>query len=262
MSNPIKNNVQCHLTLACPPSYQRRIAMKDHRPLVSCLFALALVAGCASTTVTNRQQLVAGQLPRPDHIWVYDFAATAAEVPADSALAGQYSAGATPQTAEQIAIGRQLGAEITAQLVQQIQSMGLPAARAGAGTIPQINDIVLRGYLLSVKEGSEAERLVIGFGAGASELRTAVEGYQMTAQGLRKLGFGTVDSGGSKGPGAALGVAGLLATGNPAGLIISTGMKVYGEESGRSTVEGRAQQTAQEIAAVLKQRAQQQGWIR
>jgi hypothetical protein len=38
-------------------------------------------------------------------------------------------------------------------------------------------------------------------------------------------------------------------------------VKVYGEESGSSTVEGRAKQTAQEIAEVLKQRFQQQGWI-
>ena len=105
------------------------------------------------------------------------------------------------------------------------------------------------------------ERLAIGFGAGASELRTAVEGYQRTPQGPLKLGSGTVDSGGSKGPGAALGVVGLIATGNPAGLIISTGMKVYGEESGSSTVEGRAKQTAKEIADVLKQRFAQQGWI-
>jgi len=222
---------------------------------------MILAAGCATTQVTNRQQLVTGQLPRPNTIWVYDFAATAADVPANSSLAGQYSTGATPQTAEQIATGRQLGAQIAAELVQQIQSMGWPAARAGAGTIPQINDIIIQGYLVSVNPGNEAERLVIGFGSGASELRTAVEGYQMTAQGPRELGSGTVESGGSKGPGAALGVAGLLATGNPAGLIISTGMKVYGEESGRSTVEGRAKQTAQEIADVLKQRFQQQGWI-
>jgi hypothetical protein len=38
-------------------------------------------------------------------------------------------------------------------------------------------------------------------------------------------------------------------------------MKVYGEESGKSTVEGRAQQTAKEIAAQLKTRFQEQGWI-
>jgi hypothetical protein len=225
------------------------------------LFVMALAAGCASTTVTSREELVTERLPRPEHIWVYDFAATAADVPVDSALGGQRAATATSQTAEQIATGRQLGAQIAVQLVEQIRSMGLPAARAGMGTTPRINDIVIRGALLSVNEGSTAERVAIGFGSGASELRTAVEGYQMTARGLRQLGSGTVDASGSKAPGEAVGVAGLIATGNPAGLIISTGMKVYGEESGSSTVEGRAKQTAQEIAAELKQRFAQQGWI-
>ena len=234
--------------------------MKLRRTMIPYLLAMVVAAGCASTQVSNRQQLVSGPLPRPAHIWVYDFAATPADVPADSALAGHYSTD-TSQTDEQIATGRQLGAEIAAQLVDQIGAMGLPAARGGAETTPQINDIVLRGYLVSIDKGSAAERLVIGFGSGASELKTAVEGYQMTARGLRKLGSGTVQSGGSKGPGAALGVVGLLATGNPAGLIISTGVKVYGEASGGSTVQGRAKQTATEIANVLQQRFQQEGWI-
>lgn len=235
--------------------------MQSRSRVVPCLFALVVVAGCASTKVTDRQQLVTEKLPRPDHILVYDFAATPEDVPAGSSISGQYSAPSTPQTAEQIATGRQLGAEIATQLAEEIRDMGLPAERAGAGTVPQINDIMIRGYLLSVHEGSEAERLVIGFGAGASELRTMVEGYQMTAQGPRKLGSGTVDSGGSKTPGAALGAAGLIATGNPVGLIVSSGMKVYGEASGKSTVEGRAQQTAKEIAAQLKTRFAQEGWI-
>lgn len=38
-------------------------------------------------------------------------------------------------------------------------------------------------------------------------------------------------------------------------------MKVYGEASGSSRVEGRAKDTAQEIADVLQQRFQDQGWI-
>ena len=38
-------------------------------------------------------------------------------------------------------------------------------------------------------------------------------------------------------------------------------MKAYGEESGSSTVEGRAKQTAKEIANELKKRFEQQGWI-
>jgi|MudIll2142460700_1097286.scaffolds.fasta_scaffold462751_1 hypothetical protein len=233
--------------------------MKYRNHIVLSLFALVVVAGCASTNVTNRQQLVTGQLPRPNEIWVYDFAATAADVPAGSAFAGQ--AADASQTPEEIATGQRLGAEIASQLVQQVQAMGMPAARGGAGTTPQINDLVIRGYLVSVQEGSAAERVAIGFGAGASELKTAVEGFQMTAQGLRKLGSGSVDAGGGKSPGAALGVVGLIATANPAGLIISGGMKAYGEASGSSTVEGRAKATAKEIADVLKERFEQQGWI-
>lgn len=231
--------------------------MKSRNRIVLCLCALVAIAGCASTKVTERQQLVTGQIARPDNIWVYDFVATPADAPADSDVVAQ----SVPQTPEQIDTGRQLGAQIAKELVADIQGMGLPAQEAGAGTSPQVGDILIRGYLLSMVQGSEAKRLAIGFGSGASELTTAVEGFQMTSQGLRKLGSGTVESGGSKTPGAALGAVALVATGNPVGLIVSSGMKIYGEASGRSTVQGRAKQTADEIAGQLKLRFQQEGWI-
>jgi hypothetical protein len=57
------------------------------------------------------------KLPRPNHILVYDFAATPGDVPAYSPLAGQQAEPGTPQTAEQIATGRQLGADMAAKLV-------------------------------------------------------------------------------------------------------------------------------------------------
>jgi Domain of unknown function (DUF4410) len=232
--------------------------MNSRSHIVSCLLALVFVAGCASTKVTDRQILVTEQIPRPNHILVYNFAATPADAPE---LAAQGAGGGTPQTAEQIEEGRQLGALIASHLAADIRAMGLPADAVPIGTPPQVNDLVIKGYLLSVQEGSAAKRLAIGFGSGASELTTAVEGFQMTPQGLRKLGSGTVDAGGSKTPGAAVGVVGLIATGNPAGLIISTGMKVYGEASGSSKLEGRAEATAKEIADKVKPRFQQQGWI-
>ena len=167
----------------------------------------------------------------------------------------------TPQTAKEIATGRQLGVEIASQLIEQINGMGMHAQRASAGTTPQINDLVIRGYLISFNEGSAEKRFAIGFGSGASDLKVAVEGFQKTAQGLRKLGSGSTVAEGAKTPGADLGIVGLLATHNPAGLIISGGMHLYGEESGSSTVKGRAKQTAKEIADVLKKRFQEQGWI-
>ena len=235
--------------------------MKSCNQIVLSLLALLVIAGCASTTVTSRDESTIGKLPRPAHIWVYDFAATPADVPEESALAGQHSEHNPPQTAKDIAAGRQLGAEIEAQLVEQIRGMGMPAEHAVTGTKPQINDLVIRGYLVSFNAGSAAKRILIGFGSGASDLKVAVEGFQMTAQGLRKIASGTTDSGGGKTPGADLGALGLLATHNPAGLIISSGMKIYGEESGRSTVKGRAKQTAKEIADAIKERFQEQGWI-
>jgi len=230
--------------------------------ILPCLLALVFAAGCASTRVTDQQTLVTGQLPWPGNILVYDFAATAADVSADSVLARQPDLDRTPQTAQQIGEGRLLGIEIAAELVGRIHGLGMPAQRASEGTKPEINDLVIRGYLISINEGSATKRVTIGFGYGASELRTAVELYEMTAQGLRKLESSTMDSGGSKGPGASLGAAAFIATANPAGLIISGGLKVYGEESGRSKVEGRADATAKEIADQLKIRFQEQRWIK
>jgi hypothetical protein len=235
--------------------------MKLFQHSTVCLLALLVLAGCASTTVTDRQPVVTERLPRPDHILVYDFIASPNDVPAQSALADHPNVQRTPQTAEQIATGRRVGAEIATHLVQEIRSMGLPAERASTPNKPQINDILIQGYLLSVQEGSAVERMAIGFGAGKSDLRVAVEGYQLTAQGLRKLGSAKVESGGGRGPGGAVPLGVAIATGNPIGLIVTSGIKVYGEASGSSKIDGRADQTAKAIGTQLKARFQQQGWI-
>lgn len=235
--------------------------MRSHSQGVLAFLLVIVVAGCASTKVTDGEILVTGKIARPDRILVSDFVATPAEVPHDSALAGKHGQASTPPTPEQIQAARRLGVEIARELAANINAMGLRAEAVRIGTTPPVGDLLIRGYLVSVEAGSEAKRLVIGFGSGASELKTVVEGFQMTPQGLRKLGGGTVAAGGSKSPGAALGVAGVIATGNPLGLILSTGMKIYGEESGKSKLEGRAKATAKEIADQLRPRFEQQGWI-
>ena len=235
--------------------------MRSYLSVVSCGLAVLLAAGCASTRITGAETNVTGKLPRPGHIWTYEFAATPADVPADSPVASQLDENAPPQTPQQIALGRELGASIAAQLVQKIREMGLSAELATAGTAPQINDIVIRGYLISINQGSAAKRVSIGFGSGTSELETGVERFQMTADGLRKLGSTVLQSEGSKGPGAALGGASWIVTGSPVGLIVGGSMKAYGELSGSSKIQGRAQQTAAEIAKELQKRFEQQGRI-
>jgi|SRR5690349_3463199 len=228
---------------------------------ITLLSALVVVAGCASTNVAEQTPMAREAVARPARIWVYDFVATANDIPADSAIKGGVSAPTKPQTPEQVETARRLGALIAKELVADIQKMGLPAVQAGPGSSPQVGDGVIRGYLISVEGGSAAKRYIIGFGSGKAELDTVVEGYRMTPQGLRALGSGTLSSSGGKTPGVVMPSAVAIATGSPVGLIVVGGAKLYGEATGRSGLEGRAKATADEIAEQLKIRFQDRGWI-
>jgi len=139
--------------------------------------------------------------------------------------------------------------------------MGLPAVRAEGQQAPDIGDIVIVGYFESIEEGSTTKRLIIGFGSGGAALTTQVEGYLMTDQGLRRLGSREVSSGAGKTPGLVVPIAVTIATANPIGLIASSALKVGGEVSGKSTIEGSAKRTAKEIGAELKVAFQKQGWL-
>ena len=171
----------------------------------------------------------------------------------ESALAGQHSEHNPPQTAAQIKTGQQLGAEIETEFGQADprhgkcpQSMRLQKRSRRSTTLSS------GAIWFPSKRAMPPSASLSDSGPVRPDLKVAVEGFQMTTQGLRKVGGGTTDSEGGKTPGADVGAAALIATHNPVGLIVSTGLKIYGEESGKSTVKGRAEQTAKEIADVLK----------
>src|SRR5208283_2338104 len=238
--------------------------MKSYAKAIGFLFVVALLAGCASTQVTQQTPLVAPGLARPNQIWVYNFVAAPADMPADSSIAAEVSAPSTPPTPEEIETGRQYGAIIAQQLVIDIQNMGMPAIQAGPGSSPQVGDGVIRGYIVSTEGGGAGnmlKRMVIGFGAGAAEIDSVVEGYVMTPQGLQRLGSGTLVAAGNKTPGLVVPAAVAIASSNPIGLIVVGGLKIYGAASGRTGLEGRAKSTADEIAAQLRIRFQDRGWI-
>ncbi|HEX6015319.1 MAG TPA: DUF4410 domain-containing protein [Geminicoccaceae bacterium] len=221
---------------------------------------LLLLAACASTEITSIQPYQGDKLARPGRILVEDFVANPADVPAGSTLAAQTAAPSTPPTAAEVELGRKLGAEVAAALVADLKEMGLPAVRAAGQAPPAVNDIVLRGYFLSVDPGSARERVVVGFGAGAAELKTAVEGFQMTPAGLRRLGGGEVASGGGKVPGVLVPLAVVAGTGNPIGLVVGGAAKAGGEMTGSATIEGAAKRTADEIMKQMRPTIERQGW--
>ncbi len=239
-------------------------AMKPCLRTIGFFILVAMLAGCATTKVNEQTPMTSPGLARPNMIWVYDFVAAPADMPANSSLTGQLDAPSTPPTPEELETGRKYGALIAQQLVKDIQAMGMPATEAGPGASPQIGDAVIRGYIVSTEgggTGSMVKRMVIGFGAGNTEMDTLVEGYVVTPQGLRKLGSGTLTAAGNKTPGMVVPAAVAIATANPVGLIVVGGLKIAGAASGRTGLEGRAKSTANEIAAQLKIRFQDRGWI-
>jgi hypothetical protein len=235
--------------------------MNLRRSSVACLFILLITSGCSSTTMTERNQYEGAQLAKPGRILVYDFTANPIDVPPESAFNAENAVAPTPPTAQELDLTSQLGAEVAKQVTAQLRDAGLPAVQAAGQAAPQVNDIMIRGYFVSADAGSAVKRMLIGFGSGSAQLTTAVEGFQMTPQGPRLLGSGTFDSAGGKTPGMILPLAVMAATANPIGLVVGGTLKVAGEATGVTTIQGSAKRTADDISEQLIAAAKRQGWI-
>jgi hypothetical protein len=210
------------------------------------VIAMLLLPGCTSTEAPPHASMASqGKPARPNRILVYDFAVTAADIPADAPVGARLAPGTSPPP-EQLARDRQLGEAMGAQLVAAIRQMGLPAERASADAVPQPNDVLIRGCFVSRYGANTAKPPTIGFDFSASELLTAVEGFQITPQGLAHL----------PAIGATTG-----ADGNPPGVLFTTAMKVQDQASFRAQAEGWAKQSVQEIAERARTRFREQGWI-
>ena len=225
-------------------------------------FILALFAGCASTNV-NVNTEYQGFLPRPTQVLVYDFAVSPDEVELDSGISGdiQDLVNQAPRTDQERAIGRQVADALAIHLVNEIQALGIPARRATGAIAPTGRTLAIKGQFISINEGNQAERVVIGLGFGATDVRTLVEAYDY-ADGKKVLleKFGVKAKSGDK-PGMAetLGVgavAGHVAT----AAVVSSGVAV-GSEAFSANVDADADRTAKAITKQLKDVYTDQGWL-
>ncbi len=236
--------------------------MKTFRFVALCGLALASAIGCASTKVTDRDPQIRNEkLARPGHIYVYPFAANHDDLQQWANAGDRFAEPDPPPTREQVEAGRELGVLVAKEMVTKIKEMGLVASPGGPQSVPRTNDIMLTGYFGAIDQGSGVKRMALGFGSGATELTTAVEGYQMTTTGPRLLGSAEIESGGGKTPGLVVPLAVFAATANPIGLVVMGSAKVAGEATGRSGIEGAAKRTAGEISDQLRVKFQEQGWI-
>ncbi len=103
--------------------------------------------------------------------------------------------------------------------------------------------------------------MLIGFGAGAAELKTFVEGYQITADGLRPLGSVEIKAAGGKMPGMLVPVVGGAVAGEAGRSAVISGSMNVVQELGPESIEGAAKRTAKEIGKVLSEAFKKRGWI-
>jgi hypothetical protein len=195
-------------------------------------------------------------------VLVYNFAVTPQEVQLDavgSAITQTFDGTADSQQEQQV--GHAVANALAKRLVGNIQNMGLYAERAAGPVTPTGIDVLILGQLVSIDEGNAAERMVIGLGAGRSDVEAHVQVYQ-SASG-RRIPIETM-SGTAKStlmPGAAetMGVGAL--TGH---LLVSAAITAGSQVANQTlsaNVDSEAGRLADKVSDQLKALFVQQGWI-
>ncbi len=245
-------------TDATPPALcQRRRSLAMSGLAIS---VLALVTGCRATT----QDVVTygGQLPRPQLVVVHDFTSLPGEVQLDTGIASRLREQAmqgTPLNEQQVQLRQKVTAIMSAQLVQEVRKLGMPAQSASMSTPVQGPTLSIEGQFLTIDEGNRTRRLLIGLGVGASHVRVAVqvfetvdgqhrlvEDFYTNARSSRKPGFGPL-----AGVGAATGAAA-----ETTAVGVGTGVAM-----GPQDAESDTKQAAVAITKQLAQFFARQGWI-
>ena len=226
--------------------------------------AALIVTGCARTQVQTVGEYGGGAaLRRPGRVLVYDFAVSPDEVKLNrgvsTKVAGLLKKRRSP-TDDEREVARVVANIVSAHLVQDIQALGLPAQHATAPPPAAGNVLVIEGHFVTVDEGDRMERMVIGFGLGATVVKTQVQVYDETATGRRLVEeFNTTAKGSIKPGMAAVLPVGAAVSG--IGTAVVTGAAIAGVTEIPETVKADARRTAKEIAKKLEPLFVQHGWI-
>ncbi len=221
------------------------------------------VGACARTVVRPETEMQSFGLPPPQRILVCDFALTEAEA-AENQGPTKKMDNETSGTSEgegDRKIGRQVANAMAEELVRGLRDLGFTVERGPRGTRIQRHQLLIDGEFLDVDKGSRLERLVIGFGAGASKVDTEVHVYY--GMNRRKLlDFRThADSGKMPGAAATMGAGAAVGVGITAGTVAASAAEGIVKEY-HSEVERMGGHSADQAVAYLSEFFAKQGWIR
>ena len=221
---------------------------------------VCFAVACGQTGIRNTTVRAPTNVPRPERILVYDFAASAEDVKEYQGIMRQQPTIKDPAERERL-LAKEVKDALADELVEGLRSLGFLVERVQRGTLATSNEMLIDGQFLTVDEGNPLHSLVIGFGSGASSVQTQVQVYQ--APNARKIMEFTTQSDSSKMPGAATtmaagaAVAGGVTAGMVAANAAASGVKTY-----KSDVARMAADSGDQVARYLSEVFAKQGWIR
>jgi len=228
-----------------------------------CLLPAILMSSCAAAKVVNQSQSAPAVGARPDRIVIYPFAVSPAQVTLNQSIVQRAyrNMSGEDQTASQQKLATDTASKLCMSVAANLTAKGYKAVCLQRGTpVADNNALIVDGEFTDISEGNRLRRLVVGFGAGASTLDSAVHVYQHTDSGSQQLiDFNThADSG--KMPGAVvMGPAG-AAAGGSAAAVVAGNAAVGGAKSYTSATDYLADKTATQITDTINQYYAQHGW--
>lgn len=232
--------------------------------LVAGLLATIGVGGCAQTTVSPERESIARGLPKPGVILVHKFAVNSEDVWKNRDLIQRGIDGASSLTPDEqmTELANEVAEAMAERLVEKIGALGLPARRTTTGSYVPADALVIAGQFVTIDEGNRTQRLLIGFGAGASRVDANV--FLLAPRNGRfvTLAEFTVNADSGKMPGAAVTMgAGAAAQGGlTAGMAVAN-VAASGVKGYRSEVANMAARSADKAAEYLADIFVRQGWI-
>jgi len=228
--------------------------------LLPALGVILLVTSCARTRV-QYAGVDSHPLPKPERIVVHPFGVSPDQVALDQTigLRLQEVLGAKSDDSERLRIAQELCGIVARRLAQDLQSKGFDATVAPEGLGSDLRTLEIDGQFLSIDQGSQRQRLIIGFGLGASEVRVLVQVFEGTPAGRALVDDFYIETQSSRRPGMGPMAGGGAVAGNAAAALALSGTTaLVGARA--QTVEADAQNLADRVAMELDKFFAEQGW--
>ncbi|MFM0737266.1 DUF4410 domain-containing protein [Paraburkholderia xenovorans] len=234
-----------------------------HLAATAFVTASLLLSGCASAAPGTTEVSAAPHV-RADVIYVYSFDATSDQVKMDSGIATKLSTAMSGESSaqQQYRTAMATREQVADEIVRELQSKGLRAVRVDGPVPANQSALIVEGNFNTIDQGKRRRRMLIGLGAGKSEVGASVEVLYQPANGTpMPLQSFSADADSGHMPGIAE-TAGVGAAAGHVAMAAATGASLHGvSEAKHDSVATDAKKLGDSIAKQIAAASVANGWM-